>query len=408
VKVAIVSDSPTLTTGFGITTGRIAGGLAAAGHTVTCFGLKGHPAAPVTGAFTVRPVRVEEDWAPLLAAFLEEEGPDALLLNVDLFNLREVLDYCTRSRWRGPLIGYVILDGVPAYDEYACLVQRFDVHLATTRAGVAFLERCGAQDVILAPPGVDMSVFAALPAREALRRRAGLEGHFVVGVFGRNSERKQQPRVLRALAALAPGAELDGVAAYFHCAVRGYWHLDELAAGLGMSNHVLHPGGRAFDEAVGVPVRGVSDLLGEEGGGEAPDEPRIPPEYGYVERLNCCDLVVNVAHCGDFEQVLIEAQACGVPLAATDDGGIMAEAMGGGAIPLRVADVGPGRIGQLCHFVSPGAIADAIRTVRGSPALAAELRERGFENARKYPWDRLTAAVLEAVEMRLRPGVDHA
>ena len=399
MKVAIVSDAPSLTTGFGITTNRIATALAAAGHPVACFGLKGDVATPSPGAFTVRAARPEDDWGPMLARFLEEENPGALLLNMDLFNLAEVLEKCERSRWRGPRIGYVILDGVPAYRRYAELVRSFDVHLATTPAGVAFLERWGARDVILAPPGVDADVFTPLPERGRLRRRAGLEGRFVVGVFARNTERKQQPRVLRALAALARRGEADGVVVYFHCAFRGYWHLDEIAAELGVADRVLGPG-EDFDETAGVPVRGAP-----EGGWDDPPpaHPRIPREYGYVERINCCDLVVNAAHCGDFEQVLVEAQACGVPLAATDDGAVMSEAMGAGGIPLRAADVGPGRIGQRCHFVSPRAIARAVREVRGSPGRAAELRERGLRNARLYPWERLGRAMVEAVETRILP-----
>ena len=42
VTVAILSDSPTLTTGFARTTARIAGSLARR-HVVHCYGLKGAP-----------------------------------------------------------------------------------------------------------------------------------------------------------------------------------------------------------------------------------------------------------------------------------------------------------------------------------------------------------------------------
>ena len=33
----------------------------------------------------------------------------------------------------------------------------------------------------------------------------------------------------------------------------------------------------------------------------------------YVDRINCCDVIVNVPHSGDIEQVILETQSCNVP-----------------------------------------------------------------------------------------------
>jgi glycosyltransferase involved in cell wall biosynthesis len=71
--------------------------------------------------------------------------------------------------------------------------------------------------VIAAPHPVDAGLFRPLPYRDALRRAAGLDGRFVIGVFGRNTERKQQPRVMMALQQLRARGKADDIIAYFHC-----------------------------------------------------------------------------------------------------------------------------------------------------------------------------------------------
>jgi len=404
VKVAIVSDSPTLTTGFGVTTDRIARALTRAGHVVACFGLKafGETFHRADYPFRIWTVAIDPGapWSELLRRFLDHERPDVLFINMDIFNLREVLGYCSQSAWSGPLVVYLVLDGVPAYDRYTALIPQFDQILVTTEAGRAYLRRCGAIRLHLAPPGVSRSVFRPLEEADTLRVRAGLTGRFVVGCFGRNCERKQQPRILDAVARLDRAGRAEGIVVYFHCKRRGYWHLDEIAEEAGLAHRVLYADDGDYDETAGVPYAASRERAssGDGAPSQPPGEPAIPSDFGYVERMNWCDLIVNPAHCGDFENVLIEAQACGVPLAATDDGGIMAEAMGAGGILLPPADVGRWKVGQRIFLVDVGALAEAIVGVKDDPDRRSGLRERGMENAARYPWSRLEEAAIEAVE----------
>jgi glycosyltransferase involved in cell wall biosynthesis len=396
MKIGIISDSPTVTTGFGITTDQIARGLAAAGHEVVCFGIKayGETFDRSSYPFRIWTISVGEGtgWSSLLVRFLDYERLDALLINSDLYNMKEILDYCRQASWRGSVIAYVILDGVPAYRAYLENIANLQVHLASTRFSARYLEENGYPDVAVAPPGVDRSVFKPLPEARSLRRRAGLEDRFVIGVFGRNTERKQQARVLNALDYLRRTGAASDLLVYFHCNPRAYWHLDEIAETLGIRDRVLFAGD-TFEETAGVDYVGSA----RESAAPAAAVPCIPADYSYVERMNCCDLIVNVAHCGDFEQVIIEANACGVPLAATDDQGIMSEAMGEGGLLLEPADVSYGGIGQKIYMVNPEAVARAILAVKENGALRDELRRKGMENAMKYPWERLRSAIVEAV-----------
>jgi len=335
------------------------------------------------------------EWSGTLGRFLQDEDPDALFLNMDIFNCKEVNAYRKCADWSGPTIAYVILDGVPAYREYLESAGDADVFMASTLVGAEYLQSCGFSPVIMAPPGVDCSLFRPSRDTRCLRMKAGLEDKFVVGVFGRNTERKQQPRVLIALSHLRQMGKGADVALYFHCKQRGYWKLDEIAQHLGVENSVIFAED-LLDETSGVPYVSAARSLAS---GEAPSHNlmRMPADYSYVERLNCCDLVVNVPHCGDFEQVIIESQACGIPIAATDDRGIMAEAIGDGGLLLAAADIGFWKAGQRNFHVSPRSIADAIVSIKESQDLRERLIASGMANAQKYPWDALTDAMEQAV-----------
>ena len=396
MKVGILSDSPTVTTGFGIITNQIAHALAAR-HEVVCFGIK---AWRETFDRNVLPFRVWNGglgghWIQLFPRFLQIENIDVLLLNMDIFNMHECLTYCIDAELHSPIISYLTLDGVPVYRKYIDIQARAKLALATTQYGARYLEQCGLKIANIAPPGVDMATFQPLSNREQLRRTAGLDNRFVVGVFGRNTERKQQVRVLLALATLRRQNPDNDVLVYFHCQPKGYWDLEELAAELDVADCVLFPSGRLFDETAGVPYMANHPARLEVMSASA--GPRMPQEYSYVERMNCCDLIVNASHCGGFERAIIESQACGIPIAGTDDKGTMTEVLGNGGILLEAIDVSFWKAGQRQYLISIPDTVQAIREVYNQPGLHAQLREAGFENARKYPWEKMCEVMVATV-----------
>jgi glycosyltransferase involved in cell wall biosynthesis len=397
MRIGVFSDSPTVTTGFGITTNQVAHALADAGHDVVCFGLKAAGETFDRGRFPFKiwTVGIDEHWKSLIPSFFAHEHLDALLFNMDIFNMRECIVRCRDAGWRGPTISYLILDGIPAYKEYLQVQASMRMLLATTRTTADYLSQCGMDVFGTAPPGVDTNVFRSLPNSGSLRQEARLVDSFVVGVFGRNMERKQQVRVLIALAQLRQAGEGTNIILYFHCHPRGYWNLDEIADELGVADSVIFAESGRLDEVAGVPY--VREETPSQVMRSTPSSPTMPSHFSYVERMNCCDLVVNVSHCGDFEQVLIEAQACGVPVAGTDDHSIMAEALGEGGILLNAADVSYWKAGQQQFLVAPTAVAEAIQSVQSDTSLRQELRATGIRNARKYPWALLRNKVVEAV-----------
>lgn len=387
--VAVLSDSPTVTTGFGRTTRHMASALARASHQVDCFGIKARPTdvPPEPLPYRVWPADRGGPWSETLPAFFKATQPDVLLLNMDAYNAVECLAECRDAGWRGPTVSYVCFDGIPVGRRYLEAQRSCDAVWATSQMGARYLRSSGIQVEGTAPPGVDGRVFRPLLDRDALREQAGLAGDdLLIGAFATNTERKQLPRVLRAFSHLIPQVGDRSPRLYLHCRPRGFWDLDELAETLGIADKVLFPGQDDFDEQRGVPASAARAA-----------RPAPGSDLTYVERLNCCDVVINLPHSGDVEQVILEAQSCGVPLVHTDDGGVMAEALGDGGLAVASCDVGTGRFGQPLHHIAPADAADALQRVLTDPSLRAHLVAAGEENAATYGWGVLETAAVAMV-----------
>jgi glycosyltransferase involved in cell wall biosynthesis len=252
MTVAILADSPTLTTGFGVTARRIADALHDAGWEVACFGLKARPADCAEHTrYLVWAAQRGGHWTDSLGDFFATTHPSLLLINMDAYNAVECLAAIRSAGYRGPIASYVVFDGLPVGRRYLDAQRSCDTVLASSQTAAAYLRSNGIDVAAIAPPGVDRSVFAPSPDPAALRERAGLAGAAIIGVFGTNTERKQIPRILHALPDII--GRLNGlpVLLYLHCRTAGYWCLGDIIDDLGIADHVIFPSS-AFDEARGI------------------------------------------------------------------------------------------------------------------------------------------------------------
>lgn len=395
--VAILSDAPSLTTGFARTTRHIASALVQRGHQVACFGLKAATSDVHASSwdYLIWPADCGGHWTDTLQAFFRGVQPSVLLLNMDAYNAVECVESCRAVGWDGPIVSYVCFDGLPVGRRYLDNLRTCDAVWTTSATGADYLRQNGITVGGVAPPGVDPRIFQPRPHIGRLREQLGLAGTTLVGVFATNTERKQVARVLDALPTVI--AELDGrdIRLYLHCRRDGFWQLDELAAALGIDKHVLFASPQPFDEWRGVPTSATR----EPAPSKVPVRARgvFPRGLSYVDRMACCDVIVNVPHCGDVEQVILEAQSCGVPLLHTDDQRVMAEALGAGGLRLAACDVGIGRAGQPLHHVAAADIAAGVVSVMRDPALRGDLRAAGIANAATYGWDALESAAYAMV-----------
>ena len=404
MKIALISESPSVATGFGVNCGHLTRLLAEQGHEVVCFGVcaLGQPFDPARYACRIVPMpRDQRDALDFLPAFLRDEQPDVLFVHYDLAAVCRFVDAARAAGWAGPIITHVVIDGIPTGEEYLDVLRTVTASITPTHTAANYLRDSGVARVIAAPHPVNPAVFRRLPNRHELRQAAGLAGRFVVGVFGRNVERKQQPRVMLALQQLRLAGLAGDIVLYLHCQQNredpwlNSWDLVSVARQLDIADQVLFPQA-GFQQLAGIPYE---HQAGVAAGAPAstPARPALPVEYSYVERLNCCDLIVNAPYSGAFELVALEGQLCGVPVAVTNDGGPMAEVVGDSAILLDPIDVGIYSSGGRQHFVAPRTIAEAIRTLQHDDELREALIRKGFANAARYTMDPLRQAVAQAV-----------
>lgn len=411
MRIGIISEAPSMTTGFGVTCHQIMQALVQAGHYVACFGLG------LSGETFDRSKFPCKIWAAggyaspdvikNLSDFVRYENLDLVLINFDLGKVQIWTGALQYVNWRKAVISYFVSDGLPICDDFLKPLSVMSAKITATHSVANFLEQKGMGGVIVAPHGVDPNIFRPLPNRTELRQKAGLEGKFVVGVFGRNIERKQHPRVMMAIEHLKKIGKASDIVVYFHCQVKeslagaGSWNLREIARDLEIDEQVIFLP-QNFHQFTGVPyIQDDVNLHPQSDSHKMITQEQqlsMPHEYNYVERLNCCDLVVNVSYCGGFELGLIEAQSCGVPVAVTNDGSIMSEVVGEGGVLLDPVDIGIWATGAKQFFVSPHTIAHTILSIKEDLHLQKELRSKGMENAAKYSWDILKNTVVKVVQ----------
>lgn len=394
MKVGIISESPTATTGFGTTCRYIASGLAQAGFDVSVFGINAFGETFERNKYAYKIWAVgNRNLIESLSEFLNYEEPDVLFINFDVVGLNRWFKIARALGWNKPIVSHFVVDCLPLNGEYLEVLEQLQGRITPTHVVASYLNKKGIKDTYVAPHGVDQTIFHPLPNREKLRANAGLNGKFVIGVFGRNCERKQQPRVMQALSLLKRERRLSGFVTYFHSQViddssLGGWDLREIARYLDIEDFVIFTED-SFNQLNGVPYQ--SNYKRESNIGTF-------LQYSYVERLNCCDLIINPAFCGGFELITVEAQACGIPVAITNDRSIMQEVAGEGAYMLEPVDSSFWKLGGMQHFVAAETIQKAILELSENAALREQLMSRGFENVRRYSWKPLMKASVEVIK----------
>ena len=112
-------------------------------------------------------------------------------------------------------------------------------------------------------------------------------------------------------------------------------------------------------------------------------------DYVPIEDLrtlyNAADLLVFPSLYEGFGIPVLEAQACGTPVVASN----------AAALPEAVGDAG-----MLIDPYDPEAIADGIRTVLSDEELRQDLIKKGFEHARKFSWEKMARETLAVYQSR--------
>jgi D-inositol-3-phosphate glycosyltransferase len=240
------------------------------------------------------------------------------------------------------------------------------------QAQLEFLYRANSRKLRVIPPGVDLSRFYPIPKDEAKAVIGVPQDDRLILYVGRIEPLKGIDTLLRALAQMQMEAAAEccphslviigGDPEATQEAMNSEMaRLQRLAAELGIKDLVLFLGKRSQDS--------------------------LPYYY------SAADVVVVPSHYESFGMVALEAMACGVPVVASQVGGLA----------FLVKD---GETGFVIPDNEPDLLADRLIDILQNQDLQARLGKQGELAARDYSWDKIAARMYTVYEDLLRLKID--
>ena len=395
MKICILSHPANWSTGFGTTCCKIATGLSKNGHKVYCAGFSFGIVSPEEAVqtnynFTIWSGNKEKTELEAVGNFIKEVEPDVILLNFDIGAVVYFLNLLKLNHVKQKIFAHTVLDGFPASEKFIAALAEIEGVIVPTRATKKYLKSTGLKNVHYAPHGVDTGEFFPMD-KDIIRKKINLniKKDFVIGVFGKNDERKQIPRVLLALHHLIYNLKQKNIYLYIHSETQRIvgtgWDLEFIAGYLKLKNHII------FTEKSFRPQIGI------EQGGSAAQQGTSSKTLTYLERINMCDVIVNVPFSGGFELCTVEAQACGIPLITINDSGNIQEVAGDGALLVEPKVKNIWINGAFIHYADEIDVAEKILLLRNDKALQESLKEKGLDNIKRYPWQHLEKAIEKVI-----------
>ena len=235
-----------------------------------------------------------------------------------------------------PRLGRWIARGTCRY--LANLYRQFDLVMAPSRTMVEQLEAMGVHGAIHQPLGIDSSVFRPERRDPTLREHLGLP---------------DATRLLVYAGRFTPEKKLDV--------------LFDAVRKLGGRYHLIVVGGGAASSEQLPPQTNVTHI------------PFRRDQRQLARLLASCDLLVHPGDCETFGLIVLEAMACGLPVVATNGGG--------------VAELVDAETGILAEPNSVDSLANAIEAIyeRDMRRMGEAARRKAAE---RYDWNAILPQVL--------------
>ncbi|WP_439516436.1 hypothetical protein [Sediminibacterium sp.] len=379
MKVGIISQSPTLTTGFGVTTKVIADYLYKAKCKVACFGIDqiGETFDRNSYPYSIWTVG-GLDLAKTFKSYLSFFKPDLLIVNFDIMNVGRWYAIIQASGYKGKLYAHMVLDGTPFLMADLRFLNEFARIIVPTRHTQNYLISKNILNVAYAHHGVNTDFFHPISNKEFLKKSIGISNKKIIGCFARNTERKQQAKILQAISILVNDLKFTDFVFYFHCNPLDHlnsWNLISIAKELDIEEYVYFPKDLT-DQLRGTPL---NDSLHSNGITRIED-------LSLVQRIGICDLCVNIPFCGGFELLNLEVQACGIPLIGTDDKGNMAEILTQGSVLIEASEVQIWKTGAYQYLVNARMLAQNVYNLMFDEASLQALSQAALQNAKQFSW----------------------
>ena len=407
-SVFYIGDHPALTTGFGTVAYYLTEGLHRLGWSVHAFGALAEEGSVPTGLF---PFPVQE--MPLgmlygeqvLGDALNRCAPDIVLLNNEHRTLGTWASIARRAL--GPDVPVLAYRGVAVDEMPKADVRNFglvDRNIAYTEFARRAIDKMSGLECDMVPHGLNHQVFRP-PVdgeRKQIRERLGWdEETFGVLYISRNRPNKKHHRVMRALARLKRD-DVENVRCCFHCRpvvtetfkmpngseIPGGFDLPAIAGKFGVSDQVTFTGGLEDD------ARGVHQVLGRWDGNRLVD-----PDLTMAQLYWAADLYIHPSDLETFGLPLVEAMACGTPVAHPDSCAVRREVCGEAAFRMPTVRIKAWPEDWEMQKLTDESIADAIRhfkAMRGeNPGELAEWSRRGQEWVAQYDWERTAELISD-------------
>ncbi len=399
-------DHPALTTGFGTVAYYLTSGLHKLGWSVEAFGALALEGSVPAGLFPF-PVKEMPVAMPYGEQILGDElvrcKPDIVLLNNE---------HRTLGTWAAiarealgpdvPLLAYrgAAVDEMPAHD--VRLFGLVDRNIAYTEFAGRAIEKMSGQECDVVPHGLNHQLFKPPTARERQEVRQSLgwdEKTFGVLYISRNRPNKKHHRVMRALARLKQDG-VENVRCCFHCRpvvsetfklpggaeIPGGFDLPEIAAKLDVTDLVSFTGGLE-DE-----TRGVHQVLGR-----WVEDRLVVPDLTMAQLYGAADLYIHPSDLETFGLPLVEAMACGTPVAHPESCAVRREVCGDAAYRMPTVRIKAWPEDWEMQKLTDESIArsiDHFRAMRDDRPEALEAwRQRGIRWVGQYNWERATAGM---------------
>jgi glycosyltransferase involved in cell wall biosynthesis len=289
MKIIYISDSPTVSTGYGRVGKMLLDSFVKAGHEVVAIGW-GYSGEPHDLPYKIIPCDTQRDsfGENILANFIRTERPDILFTLGDPWMTEFVPNM--EERQAVTWISYFPIDGYPIPPSWHKWIKSADIPVVFSEFAQNLISQTLNIEVPLIYHGVDTKTFYPLD-KASVREEFGTEGKFVVGTVARNQPRKNLPALIKAFSRFSKNK--DDVILYMHTQIRDVgWNMDELVSRFDIK-----------DKAYTTPD--FSALKG------LPDE-----ELNKV--YNLFDIFVLPTMAEGFGLPIVEAQSCGVPVLVTD------------------------------------------------------------------------------------------
>lgn len=419
IKVATITDSPKVHSGFGNVARMLLDGFYKHGFDLYSFGTMDteydfkrelpYPFQPTSG---FDPLGYRE-----AALFLTNVQPDVIFVLYDPGSAMQFLNMVIALQDNGtirqaPIVLYTPIEGEPIP---ASTAKLFSVLLERNGKVVLYspkmVEKVEKQypdfkDLLdFAYHGLDHAAFSPLPKqiRDDYRKNVGWSDYFVVGSVGVNKRTKGHDYLIYTARTLRDMKKDDGIKFYLHTnptdgTLNGY-NLKDMAMNYGVDDMFIWKPGT--DEP-GGNIRGLSVLSDHKLYAKAETDEERLKAIGYKDRLGMLDCYVDLSQLEGWGLPTHEAMKCGVPTISIKDKSIREEIYDGGVLWV---DTLPFRIWSTLHtgvklaLVDPFDVAEAILELKDSDDVIKKFwSDCAIRNASQYVWKPTQEKFIKIIE----------